>query len=81
MNTVVLEVGTLTDTLADAARAMDTGRAETEAHIRFATPELLGQVLTASALVIVWARTRPRSNGRNDDHSHRITLGLDQGAL
>lgn len=47
MNTVVLEVRSLADTLADAARAMKTGRAEREARIGFATPELLWQVLTA----------------------------------
>lgn len=47
MNTVVLEVRSLTKTLADAARAMKTGRAEREARISFATPELLWQVLTA----------------------------------
>ncbi len=47
MNTVVLEVKSLTDTLADAARLMNTGRAEHEARIGFATPELLWQVLTS----------------------------------
>lgn len=47
MSTVVLEVRSLTDTLADAARAMKTGRAEREARIGFATPELLWRVLTA----------------------------------
>ena len=47
MNTVVLEVRTLADTLADAARAMRTGIAENDARIGFATPELLWQVLTA----------------------------------
>ena len=47
MNTVVLEVRSLRDTLADASRAMKTGRAEREARISFATPELLWQVLTA----------------------------------
>lgn len=47
MNTVVLEVRSLKDTLADAARSMKTGRAESEARIGFATPELLWQVLTA----------------------------------
>lgn len=47
MNTVVLEVRSLAETLADASRAMKTGRAEREAHIGFATPELLWQVLTA----------------------------------
>lgn len=47
MKTVVLEVRSLADTLADASRAMKTGHAERAAHIGFATPELLWQVLTA----------------------------------
>ena len=46
MNTVILEVRSLTDTLADVTRAMKSGRAEREARIGFATPELLWQVLT-----------------------------------
>jgi hypothetical protein len=48
MNTVVLEVRSLAETLADAARVMKTGRAERDARISFATPELLCQVLTAA---------------------------------
>jgi predicted transcriptional regulator len=47
MSTVVLEVRSLSETLADASRAMKTGRGEREARIAFATPELLWQVLTA----------------------------------
>ena len=47
MNTVILEVRSLKGTLADATRAMKTRRAEREARISFATPELLWQVLTA----------------------------------
>ena len=47
METVVLEVRSLAETLADASRAMKSGRAEREAYIGFATPELLWQVLTA----------------------------------
>jgi predicted transcriptional regulator len=47
MKTFVLEVRSLRKTLADAARAMKTGRAEREARIGFATPELLCEVLTA----------------------------------
>ena len=47
MNTVVLEVRSLRETLADAARAMKSGRAERETRISFATPELLWEVLTA----------------------------------
>lgn len=47
MNTVVLEVRSLSQTLADASRAMEAGRGDREARIAFATPELLWQVLTA----------------------------------
>src|SRR6266446_160303 len=47
MNTVVLEVRSLKETLSDAARAIKTRRGEREARISFATPELLWEVLTA----------------------------------
>lgn len=47
VNTVVLEVRNLGETLADASRAMKTRRGEREARIAFATPELLWKVLTA----------------------------------
>jgi predicted transcriptional regulator len=47
MSTVVLEVRSLKETLADAARTMRTGRGERDARISFATPELLWEVLTA----------------------------------
>lgn len=47
MNTVVLEVQTLTETLAELTHALATGEPEREAHIAFATPELLWQILTA----------------------------------
>lgn len=47
MNTVVLEVRPLSETLDEAIDAMKSGRAEDEARISFATPELLWQVLTA----------------------------------
>ncbi|MCU0611359.1 MAG: DNA-binding protein [Candidatus Eisenbacteria bacterium] len=47
MSTVVLEIRSLEDTLANASRAMKTGRAKSEARISFATPELLWEVLTA----------------------------------
>ena len=47
MTTVVLEVRSLADSLADAARAMGTGRGHSQVRIGFATPELLWQVLTA----------------------------------
>ena len=41
MNMVVLEVRSLAETLADAARAMKTGRGDAQARIAFASPELL----------------------------------------
>lgn len=41
MSTVVLEVRSLASTLADASRAMNSGRRNAEARIGFATPELL----------------------------------------
>ncbi len=47
MNTVVLEVRSLTESLAEAARALAAGQPENEARISFATPELLWEVLTA----------------------------------
>lgn len=47
MKTVVFEVRSLAETLADASRLMQTGRPEGEARIAFATPELLWKVLTA----------------------------------
>ena len=47
MSTVVLDVSTLAETLADVAQTMKTGVPEQEARISFATPELLWQVLTA----------------------------------
>lgn len=47
MKTVVLEVRSLASTMEDAARVMKTRRAEKEARISFASPELLWKVLTA----------------------------------
>lgn len=47
MKTVVLDVRSLEDTLADAASAMTTRRREEHDRISFATPELLWKVLTA----------------------------------
>jgi predicted transcriptional regulator len=46
VKTVVLEVRSLQGTLDDATRVMKKGRADREAHIAFASPELLWQVLT-----------------------------------
>jgi predicted transcriptional regulator len=91
MNTVVLEVRSLAETLADAARAMKTGRAEREARISFATPELLWQVLTAKRweLLKVLSGAGPmsirevaRRVGRDVKAVHRdVTALLNAGVL
>ena len=47
MKTVVLEVRSLAFTMQDAGRVMKTRRAEKEARIAFASPELLWKVLTS----------------------------------
>ena len=90
MNTVVLEVRSLAETLADAARAMKTGRAEREAR-SFATPELLWQVLTAKRweLLKVLSGAGPmsirevaRRVGRDVKAVHRdVTALLNAGVL
>ena len=43
MNTVILEVRSLADTLADSARAMNTGHAEGEVRIGFPPPSSCGR--------------------------------------
>lgn len=57
MRTVVLEVQSVRDVLRDASRAMFKGRAEREAHIGFASPELLWQVLTGKRWELLKAMT------------------------
>lgn len=47
MKTVILDVRTPADSMADFARVWKTGRSEKSARISFATPELLWRVLTA----------------------------------
>lgn len=46
MKTVTLDVRTPADTMADFARAWNTGKPRKSARISFATPELLWRVLT-----------------------------------
>lgn len=55
MNTVVLEVRSLADSLADAAQHMTSGLAEEQTSIAFASPELLWQVLTAKRWELIKA--------------------------
>jgi predicted transcriptional regulator len=91
MNTVVLEVRTLADTLADASRAMKSGRAEKEARIGFATPELLWQVLTGKRWELlkvmcgagpISIREAARRVGRDVKAVHGdLTALLDAGVL
>lgn len=91
MKTVVLEVRSLKDTLADASRTMKTGRAERAAHIGFATPELLWQVLTAKRWELlktlcgagpVSIREVARRVGRDVKAVHGdVTALLDAGIL
>ena len=57
MKTVVLEVQPAREALRASSRAMKTGRAEREAHIGFASPELLWQVLTAKRWELLKAMT------------------------
>jgi predicted transcriptional regulator len=46
MKTVILDVRTPADSMADFAHAWKTGKAQKTARISFATPELLWRVLT-----------------------------------
>jgi predicted transcriptional regulator len=91
MNTVFLEVRTLKETMADAALAMKTGSADREAHIAFASPELLWQVLTAKRWELLKAlcgtgpisiREAARRVGRDVKAVHRdVTALLESGLL
>src|SRR3990172_7389154 len=91
MNTVVLEVRSLKESLADAARAMKTRRAEREARISFATPELLWEVLTAKRWELLKAlcgagpvsiREAARRVGRDVKAVHGdVTALLEAGGL
>lgn len=91
MHTVVLEVRSLADTLAQASQAMVTGRAEREARIGFSTPELLWQVLTAKRWELLKAmcgagpmsiREAARRVGRDVKAVHGdVTAMVDAGIL
>ncbi len=91
MNTVVLEVRSLADTLADVSRAMKSGKGDAEARIAFATPELLWQVLTAKRWELlktlcgagpISIREAARRVGRDVKAVHGdVTALLDAGVL
>jgi len=91
MNTVVLDVRSLTDTLADASHVMKTNRAERDARISFASPELLWAVLTAKRWELLKVlcgagsmsiREAARRVGRDVKAVHRdVTALLEAGVL
>ena len=91
MNTVILEVRSLADTLADAARAMASGQGDADARIGFATPELLWEVLTAKRWELLKAmcgagpmsiREAARRVGRDVKAVHGdVTALLEAGVL
>jgi len=85
MNAVVLEVRSLAETLSGVAQTMETGHAEREARIAFATPELLWQVLTAKRWELLKAlcgagpvsiREAARRVGRDVKAVHGDVTGL-----
>jgi predicted transcriptional regulator len=90
MNTVVLDVRSLEDTLADAASAM-ARRREDHDRISFATPELLWKVLTAKRWELLKAlcgagpvsiRESARRVGRDVKAVHGdVTALLEAGIL
>ena len=55
MNTVVLEVRSLDDSLADVVQALKGVRVDQEARIAFSSPELLWRVLTAKRWELIKA--------------------------
>ena len=91
MNTVVLEVRSLQETLSDAALAMENGHVDDNAHIGFATPELLWAVLTAKRWEIlkilrgagpISIRETSRRVGRDVKAVHGdVTALLEAGVL
>ncbi|MFP3940756.1 MAG: DNA-binding protein [Thermoanaerobaculia bacterium] len=91
MKTVVLDVRSLEDTLAEAARTMETGDLEVHDRISFARPELLWKVLTAKRWELlkvlcgagpVSIRESARRVGRDVKGVHRdVTALLEAGIL
>lgn len=91
MKTVVLEVKSLSESLDDASRVMKSRRAEKDARIAFATPELLWKVLTAKRWDLlrtlcgvgpVSIREAARRVGRDVKAVHGdVTALLDAGVI
>lgn len=91
MKTVVLDVRSPEETLADAARAMKSGQAEHRERISFSAPELLWKVLTAERWELLKAlcgagpvsiRESARRVGRDVKAVHGdVTALLEAGIL
>jgi len=91
MKTVILDVRTPADSMADLARVWKTGKAEKSARISFATPELLWKVLSAKRWELLKAlcgagpvsvREAARRVGRDVKAVHGdITALLNAGVL
>ena len=91
MKTVILDVRTPADSIADFARVWKTGKPERSARISFATPELLWKVLTAKRWELLKAlcgagpvsiREAARRVGRDVKAVHGdVTALLNAGVL
>ncbi len=91
MKTLILDVRTPGDSMADFARAWKTGKAEKSARISFATPELLWRVLTPKRWALLKAlcgagpvsiREAARRVGRDVKAVHGdVTALLNAGVL
>ncbi len=91
MKTVILDVRTPADSMADFTRVWKAGKPEKSARISFATPELLWQVLTAKRWELLKAlcgagpvsiREAARRVGRDVKAVHGdVTALLNAGVL
>jgi predicted transcriptional regulator len=91
MKTVILDVRTPADSMADFVRVWKTGKPEKSARISFATPELLWQVLSAKRWALLKAlcgagpvsmREAARRVGRDVKAVHGdVTALLNAGVL
>lgn len=91
MKTVTLDVRTPADSMADFARAWNTGKPQKSARISFATPELLWRVLTQKRWELLKAlcgagpvsiREAARRAGRDVKAVHGdVTALLNAGVL
>lgn len=91
MKTVILDVRTPADSMADFTRVWKRGKPERSARISFATPELLWKVLTAKRWELLKAlcgagpvsvREAARRVGRDVKAVHGdVTALLDAGVL